>query len=152
MNLNRWALGWVGITLMAFTASATAQEEKTTVRPLKFTPKDPTIIFSIGAKNKVTALADAAAVEKLLGKENAKRLTVTVDFDKEQIVFVSWSTSGPPDGMLRHEVKGTGKDRKVTFYVQGPPGVTARGQRLRIGADFFVLPRHVAVAYDTKER
>jgi len=122
------------------------------VRHLVFAPKDPTIALIIGGMNKVTSLTDAEAVEKLLGKNNAKALIASVDFDKEQLVLVSWSTSGPPDGVLRHEMKGDAKDRKVTFYVQGPPGGGVRGQRLRLGADFFAVPRSVTVVYDSKER
>jgi hypothetical protein len=122
------------------------------VRPLKFKPADPTAIFTLGGKANATALADAAAVEKLIGKASAKGLVDQVNFEKEAIVFVSWNTSGPPDGNLMHEFKGDGKDRKLTFYVQGPPGGGARGQRLRIGADFFAVPRDVAVTFDPKER
>ena len=91
-------------------------------------------------------------MEKLVGKDEAKALADQVDFDRDMIVHVSWTTSGPPEGMLKHEVKGTGEDRRLTFYVQGPPGVKARGQRARIGADFFAVPKNMAVAFDPKER
>ncbi|MSQ96735.1 MAG: hypothetical protein EXR98_19575 [Gemmataceae bacterium] len=121
------------------------------VRQLKFMPADPTIVFTLGGKANATKLANAAAVEKLVGKASAKALIDQVDFDKEMIVFVSWNTSGPPDGKLQHEVKGPGDDRKLTFFVQGPPG-SVRGQRQRIGADFFAVPRNVMVAFDPKER
>lgn len=121
------------------------------VRPLKFVPKDPTIGFDLGGKNKVTPLADADAVAKLVGKDSAKGLIDAVNFEKEMIVFVSWSTGGPPDGILKHELKGEGNNRKLTFYVKAP-NVIARGDRLRLGADFFAVPRNVAVAYDPKER
>jgi hypothetical protein len=128
------------------------KEEKLTVRPLKFAAKDPTVIFSIGGKASATTLADADAVAKLVGKKSAQELIDAVDLAKEMIVFVSWNTSGPPDGTLKYEVKGAGKDRKLTFYVQGPVAGKARGQRLRIGADFFAVPRNVAVSFDPKER
>jgi hypothetical protein len=119
-----------------------------TVRQLKFVAKDPTAIFNLGGKGKLTRLADAEAVEKLVGKDAAKSLIDAVDFTKEAIVLVSWSTSGPPDGKLQHGLK----DKNLQFYVQGPPGGGARGQRLRIGADFFAVPRELNVTLDPKER
>src|SRR5438046_1106620 len=75
---------------------------------LKFAPKDAFIVFGIGGKSKLTRLEDAEAVEKLLGdkgKADAKALAAQVDFKKAAIVLVSWTTSGPPDGVLKHEVK-----------------------------------------------
>jgi hypothetical protein len=134
---------------------AAGKEDKgdgVSVRALKFAPKDPTVVFGIGGQSKLTALKDAAAVEKLVGKDAAKQLLDAVDFEKEQIVLVSWTTSGPPDGMLKHELKGTGKDRKVNFYVQGPPGAKVRGQRARLGADFFAVPAKMEVSFEAKER
>jgi hypothetical protein len=95
---------------------------------------------------------NTAAMEKLLGQDNAKALAGQVDFGKEKIVLVSWTTSGPPEGTLKYEVKGTGKDYRVTFYVQGPPGATIRGQRARIAADFFAVPRNAVVLFDPQER
>jgi hypothetical protein len=123
-------------------------EVKLAVRALKFEPKDPTISFGIGGKNKATTFADAAAVEKVVGKDAAKKLLEGVDFTKDQVVLVSWSTGGPPDGTLMYE----GKDTKVTFYVQGPIGAQRRGERLRIGADFFAVPKNFSVNFDPKER
>ena len=129
-------------------AKAKGGEKPAAVRPLKFKAADPTILFNLGGKASATALADAGSVEKLVGKQSAKDLIDQANFEKEMIVFVSWNTSGPPDGKLMHELK----DRKLTFYVQGPKGGGARGQRLRIGADFFAVPRGVNVAFDPKER
>jgi hypothetical protein len=127
------------------------KDAKIPVRHLKFTPKDPMAGFKLGGRNKLTALDDAGAVEALLGKDSVKSLIDAVDFAKEKIVMLSWSTSGPPDGMLAHEVKGTGKDRKLQFYVQAPNAQT-RGERLRLALDFFAVPKDVAVAFDPKER
>jgi hypothetical protein len=143
-----FAIGWLAVLENA----AQEKDDKIAVRPLKFATKDFTLIGRIGGQNKVTTLADAAAVEKLLGKDAAKGLGDQVDFEKEQIVLVSWSTGGPPDGVLKHETKGTGKDRKLNFFVQGPAGAKVRGERLRLGADFFAVPRDVAVSFDPKER
>jgi len=129
-----------------------AKEEKIVVRPLKFTPKDPALNYRIGGQSKTTTLADPAAVKKLVGTDNAKALLDLVDFQKEKLVLVSWTTSGPPDGTLQHEFKGTGKDPRLIFFVQGPPGANARGQRARLGANFFAVPRNVDVSFDPKER
>jgi hypothetical protein len=139
----------VGIVLLANEVDAA---KKIVVRPLTFAPKDPTVNFRIGGQNKLTVLADAAAVEKLVGKDNAKTLTAGVDFDKEMIVLVSWTTAGPPEGKLKYAVAGNDKEVRLTFYVQGPPADQPRGQRARIGADFFAIPRNVAVTFDAKER
>lgn len=128
------------------------KDEKIAVRALKFAPADPAIAFTIGGQNKVTPLSDADAVEKLVGKESAQGLIKQVSFEKETIVLVSWSTGGPPEGTLKHEVRGMGKDRKLIFFVQGPPNATVRGERLRLGADFLAVPRNVAVSFDPKER
>ena len=127
------------------------KDDKIAVRPLKFTPKDPTLGFTLGGKSKLTPLADAEAVEKLVGKDNAKALTDLVDFKKEQIVLVSWTSSGPPEGKLMHEVKGTGKERRLHFYVQAPDA-KIRGARARLAADFFAVPAGIEVSFDPKER
>lgn len=125
--------------------------DQKSVRALKFTPKDAFLIFSIGGKSKLTRCDDAAALAKLLGNKaaaEAKALAAQVDFTKESIVFVSWTTSGPPDGVLTHEYK----NQQVTFYVQGPPPGPPRGARARIGADFLAVPRDLKLAFDPKER
>jgi hypothetical protein len=82
--------------------------ENAVVRQLKFTPANPMVMPQIGGQSKVTTLASAAALERLVGREDAKSLADQVDFEKEMIVLVSWTTSGPPEGVLSHEVKGTG--------------------------------------------
>jgi hypothetical protein len=128
------------------------KDEKVVVRKLKFEPKNPRLIFMIGGKGKLTTLEDAAGVEKLVGQDAAKALVDLVDFKKEKIVFVSWTTGGPPDGVLSHEVKGAGKELKLNFYIQGPPAGNPRGQRARLGADFFAVPRSATVTFDPKER
>ncbi len=128
------------------------KDKETVVRPLRFAPEDPMVIFMIGGQSKLTRLADAEAVEKLVGQAAAKSLLDVVDFKKEAIVLVSWTTSGPPEGVLKHETKGDGADRRVQFYVQGPPGAGARGQRARIGADFFAVPREAKVTFNPEER
>lgn len=126
-----------------------AKDEKQTIRPVPFKATDPTVAFKIGSQSKLTAMTDADAAEKLVGAASAKGLVSEIDFAKEQLVLVSWTTSGPPDGKLMHEVA---KDGGITFYVQGPAGVKARGQRARIGADFFAVPKEAKVTFDSKER
>jgi len=123
------------------------KDAKIAVRALKFAPKDVTILYKIGGLSKLTTLADAEAVEKLVGKESAKGLVDAVDFTKEQIVLVSWTTAGPPEGTLKHEMR----DGKIHFFIQGPDAKT-RGARARLGADFFAVPRDSKVALDPRER
>jgi hypothetical protein len=138
--------------LIAKEASATGAQDKgdpdaKNVRPLKFVPKEAALLFKIGGKSTLTKFEDAEALEKLLG-DSAKALAAQVDFKKEAIVLVSWTTSGPPDGVLKHELK----DKAILFYIQGPPPGKARGERARIGADFFAVPRDAKVTFDPKER
>jgi hypothetical protein len=133
-------------------AKKDGEEVKPAVRQLRFVPKDPTVMFKIGGMSKVTTITSVDAAEKLLGRPNAKMLIDAVNFKSESIVLVSWTTSGPPDGTLKYETKGEGEGAKVTFYVQGPAGGGVRGQRARIGADFFAVPRDTKVAFESKER
>ncbi len=141
-----------GILCVSLALVAVVAQDETGVRPLRFMPKDPTFAFNVGGMSKATTLASAAAAEKFVGKESAKTLLSLVDLDKEMIVFVSWTTSGPPDGTLQHEVVGKGEKRRVNFYVQAPPGAKIRGERARLGADFFAVPKNVAVFFEAKER
>ena len=149
---------WLGLlcvgTPFAALGSISAQGDKKddkaiVVRPLKFAPKDPTVVFMLGGQGKLWTLSDADAVEKLVGKASAKPLIDAVDFKKEAIVVVSWTTSGPPEGTLKHAAKADGS---LQFYVQGPPGAKARGQRARIGLDVFAVPQMVKTTFDPKER
>jgi hypothetical protein len=149
----KWCVcnGLVGAFALIAAHAVPAQgdnQEKIAVRPLKFVPKDPTIGFKIGGQGKLTRLADAEAVEKLVGRASAQALIDLVDFKKEAIVLVSWTTSGPPDGILTHEIK----KEAITFFVQGPPGANPRGGRARLGADFFAVPLTVQATFDPKER
>lgn len=136
-------LGWM---------AGQSPSETVVVRPLAFNPKDPTVSFTLGGQSKVTVCGDTESVEKLVGKAAAKELIDAVRFENEQVVLVSWTTSGPPEGTLRHEVSTSGKSRKLMFYVQGPVGAKIRGQRARIGVNFFAVPRDVTVNFDPKER
>ena len=147
MVLGTVAIGWTMVSEIHAQGDK-GKDAKSPVRALKFAPKDPKVSFKIGGQNKLTTLADAEAVEKLVGRDAAKALVEAVDFAKEQIVLVSWTCSGPPDGVLMNEMK----DGKIQFYVQGPIGVKIRGQRAHIAGDFFAVPRDAKVAFDPKER
>lgn len=121
-------------------------------RALPFKPIDDDFFIRYGGQSKLTTVQDAKTLEKEFGKAQAKALAQLVDFTKEKIVLVSWTTSGPPEGKLTYEIKPDGKDRRVVFFVQGPKGVLARGERARIAADFFAVPKGMAVFFDPKER
>ena len=79
----------------------------------------------------MVVMKDLAAAEQILTKDDAKNLTAGVDFAKSQVILVSWTTSGPPEGKLTHELKGAGDDRGIVFYVQAPTA-KIRGQRALI--------------------
>lgn len=142
--------------IAARTEDAPKRAEETdgsiTVRPLAFKPSEGDFYIRFGGQSKVTAIEDVVAVEKLLGRDSAKQLIDRVDFTKEKVVLVSWTTSGPPEGSLKHEVKGVRKERRLVFYVQGPADAQIRGARARIAADFFAVPKVLAVAFDAAER
>ena len=119
------------------------------VRPLTLAPqKPPMTIYTFAGKNEMITFADAAAVAKFMGDDGAKGLVDQVNFSKEKMVLVSWTTPGTPDGVLRYQVK---KDGTIEFFVQGP-GTNLRGKRLRLGADFFAVPRDTEVKFDPNER
>ncbi|MDT8391334.1 MAG: hypothetical protein RRC34_12590 [Lentisphaeria bacterium] len=122
-----------------------------TVRRLAFKPADRMFGLRFGGKNKVTLLKETGDVEKAFGKEQAQPLLDLVDFAKENIALVSWTTAGPPEGVLEHEIKTEENNRHVVFYVRGPQG-NIRGMRARLSADFFAVSKGTAVSFDTKER
>jgi len=76
------------------------------------------------------------------GPKGAPQLAKQVDFAKEQILFVRWSSSGPPFGTLRYDVKAEGKTHVVEFHIQEPKA-KVRGEALRIGADYFAVPKGI---------
>lgn len=84
-----------------------------------------------------------AAVDAFTGKQLAEK----VDFTKEKVAYVRWSSGGPPFNTLEAEVK-KGDDGFVVTFVQkssAKPG-QPRGRALRIGQDFFAVPTAVKVA------
>ena len=101
-------LAVLGAMVSQPTSAGEKGKDDKSVRMLKFAPKKAATLFTIGGKSQVMRCDDVDAVAKLLGNDGAteaKALAAQVDFDKESIVLVSWTTSGPPDGVLKHESK-----------------------------------------------
>ena len=120
---------------------AGGQNEKTLPKVRQLTP--PKGIFPpLGGGRKILALDTVQELEKLVGAKAAPQLAKQVDFAKERILFVSWSTSGPPFGTLKFEVKAEDKSHVVEFCIQEPKA-KVRGEALRLGADYFAVPKVV---------
>jgi hypothetical protein len=100
----------------------------------------------------VTVFTSQKEAAKVVGEGVAKQLADQVDFTKEQVAHVQWTTGGPPFGVLQHEVKKTGDAQEVVFYIQGPPAGAARGRALRLGNDYFAIPPKIKATLDPKER
>jgi hypothetical protein len=113
------------------------------VRHLKVDPHDLRTSLR-GGGHDVKVLKSREEIEKVAGKEAAESLAKRVDFSAEWIVFVSWSTGGPPFGFLKYEIRQQGAARQIEFYVVEPLD-QQRGSALRVGADFFAVPRDVTV-------
>jgi hypothetical protein len=149
MTRNRLAFGVMILATVACLAwqawaGDPAKKGETGVRHLRIDRKD--LPFPpIGGGSETKILKSQEEVEKVAGAKAATALAKLVDFAKESVVFVSWQTGGPPFGELKYEIKGKDKDRQLVFYVQEPPGKGPRGQALRIGGDFFAVPRDLAV-------
>lgn len=122
------------------------------VRALKFEPAKQDFYIEFGGKNMLEEFESQAKVAKALGVKAAKALTDQMDFEKEKLVLVSWNTSGPPEGKLMHELVMKGGEKRIVFFVKAPANVLIRGQRARIGADFFAVPRHATLAFEATER
>jgi hypothetical protein len=144
--------------------AAAAAEDPPTVRALKLDPGQA----GLDSPSNVQVFADPAALTtglegqirfKLTGGETtpeerrafatkiATQLGSQVDFAKERIAWVAWSTGGPPDGKLLHETKG----KDLVFFVQAP-AETARGKRLYRANDFFAVPVNTKVTLEKGER
>jgi hypothetical protein len=66
-----------------------------------------------------------------------------VDARRESLVFVRYSTSGPPYGELKYRLS-RGK-REVEFYCLEPKG--DRGEKGKAGAAFFAVPKGFQVKW-----
>jgi len=144
--LNRVMIGLalLGLSVAGLRADKSPEPPVATpkVRALKATRP---LFKQLGGKNKVMVAKTAAELDKLLGKVLATELGKQVKFATEQVVIVSYQTSGPTFGILKHEVKG--KDKKtVEFYVQEPKGVP-RGQALKLGLEYFAVTKGTPVKY-----
>jgi hypothetical protein len=114
------------------------EQKKPAVRKLE-TPKNlPFATDDPGVKT----FESLEALKKALGEQIGATLGKGVDFAKEQVVQVRYNTSGPPFGTLEFEVDE--KKKAVEFYVKEPK-VNVRGQALKLGREFFVVPRGWAV-------
>ena len=129
----------IGVALVTLYAAA-QDKDKFEVKPLQVKG----LPFNVGGGKAVTTIKSKDELEKIAGKKAAQELAGQVDFQKQEIVFVSWTTSGPPFGKLEFEVIGKDKDRVVEFYIR-EPNVKVRGQAARIGADFFAVPKETKV-------
>ena len=101
-----------------------------------------------GGLGNITAWSSAATLRKAFGNVRwVAALLKQVDFKTEQLVLVSWTTSGPPEGELRFRATTIRGQEVITFYVDPPKGVRVRGNRARLGADFFAIPRDAMLRF-----
>ena len=108
----------------------------------------PGFFIEHGGTGKVTAWTSAAALRKELGDFPwLAKLLKGVDFKTEQVVLVSWMTSGPPEGELRSRSSTVRGKNVIDFYVDPPKGARFRGERARLGAYFFAIPRDATAIY-----
>ena len=108
-------------------------------------------IIEHGGNGKVTAWTTADAFRKAFGDPSwVSPLLKQVDFKTEQLVLVGWTTSGPPDGELRSKSSKVRGKEVINFYVAPPKGMRPRGERARIGADFFAIPRGADPMFTTE--
>ena len=105
-------------------------------------------IIEHGGLGKVTTWQSASAFRKAIGDFDwVKTILKDIDFKTEQIVLVSWTTSGPPNGELRYRSSTKRGQLVVDFYVDPPRGVRVRGERARVGAYIFAIPRDAMVRF-----
>jgi hypothetical protein len=103
---------------------------------------DPLAAAKLQGTPGVTAVSAEKQLKESFGEDIAKQITGKVDFVKEDLVHVSWGSSGPPFGDLRYDVK----DGKITFFIKEPKAAV-RGQAYRLGNDFFAVPKGAKVKF-----
>jgi hypothetical protein len=151
--MTRQLLSVFGLIVMASVPAALgADPASLVVRPLAYLPSDPDFFIRHGGQSKLTRLSDAKAVEALAEKDSAGQLIKRVDFDREMIVLVSWTTAGPPEGTLKHETIKANGETRIVFFVKAPAGALIRGMRAHIAADFFAVPKDAKISFESKER
>ena len=82
-------------------------------------------------------------MKESFGEDIAKQVAGKVAFAKEDLVHVSWGSSGPPFGDLRYEVQ----DGKIIIFYVKEPKAEIRGQAFRLGNDFFAVPKKATVTF-----
>ena len=122
------------------------------VRSLAFKPADKFFYRNFGGKNKLMISENAEALEKLIGKAQAEQLASKVDFEKENVVLVSWIGGSPGVLLLDSEIRGEADDRKIIFSIKTSPDVITMRPRARLAANFFAVSKGFAVSLDTKKK
>ena len=103
---------------------------------------DPMAAVKLQGTPGVTVVSAEKELKNSFGEAIAKQITGKVDFAKEDLVHVSWGSSGPPFGEL--QFKNDGKN--ITFFVREPK-VDQRGMAYRLGNDFFAVPKEAKVKF-----
>jgi hypothetical protein len=82
-------------------------------------------------------------LEKFAGAEAAKEIGKDVDFAKESVVAMQYETGGPPFGQPAWRIKKKDDKLHVEFFVKEPEigPDEARGLALKLGLDFFAVPK-----------
>ena len=105
-------------------------------------------IIEHGGLGTVTTWQSASAFRKAIGDFAwVKTLLKAIDFKTEQLVLVSWMSSGPPEGELRSRSSTVRGKAVIDFYLDPPKGARVRGERARVGAYFFAIPRDATAIY-----
>lgn len=154
--MHRFLLSILVIPVFVFCTSESVaffkDQEALQVRALKFEPLNQNFYIEFGGKNMLEEFESQAKVAKALGVKVAKELAGQMNFEKEKIVLVSWNTSGPPEGKLMHELVMKNGEKRIVFFVKAPANVLIRGQRARLGADFFAVPKEAILTLEATER
>jgi len=131
---------------------ATIRDAGRAVRRLEVRGLPDDFAMRHGGGGAVAVFADRRALVKRFGDPTTIVIAPLVDFAREDVVLVSWTTAGPPEGELVFEVLRERRGVRVAFRVRAPRGAEIRGMRARIGADFFALPKGWKATFDPKER
>lgn len=141
------------LNTVVFAKDKPANNEKAAVRELKIDRKGLRPRFG---RQGATIFASLDALDKAHGEKVSVQVKKQVDFTKEDVVVVNWTTGGPPFGTLKYEMKKAKVGMEVLFYVQGPkfpPGKPAvRGRALKLGFDLFAVPKKIKVTLERGER
>lgn len=139
-------LAIVALTVLSHTANA--EEPAAKAEPVRkiAVAVDPLAAANLQGKPGVTVVNDEKGVKESFGESIAKQIAGKVDFTKEDLVHVSWGSSGPPFAELRHEVKDEKDGQTITFFLQQPKTLV-QGQAYRLGNDFFAVPKGTKVTF-----